>query len=115
MFTNSAIIVAIPLASLAFFNDILEEYGEELSIAPGLPNSPKVKTLAGFKDREGSDDLRAAQLNETVFGTILTNNKMAFTAHFTQSFVDALSSDPRSEGVEILTPEQLAELTPPQD
>ncbi len=107
MFTSTNYIIAIPISSLPLFDEVVQEYGELLDVTPNSNDNTQIKTLAGFKDRRGSQELRAAELGVTIIGTPLINDRLAFIARFTQGFVNAIGVDPRSEGISILTQEEL--------
>lgn len=111
-FSATAQILAVPVALLDQLPDALAEYGSTLPLRPADPASPATVTLLGHIDREGSTDLRAGELGVSVTGQPLTDGRIAFTGHWATAFIAALGEDERLDGIDILTPSQLAALTP---
>ena len=111
-FSDTAQILAVPVALLDQLPDALAEYGSALPLRPADPESPETVTLLGHLDREGSPDLRAGELGVSVTGQPLPDGRLAFSGHWSTAFVDALATDTRLDGITLLTAEQLATLTP---
>jgi hypothetical protein len=111
-FSTLAQTVAVPPERLAELPAALAEYGSALPLRPADPQSPSTVTLLGHIDREGSPDLRAGELGVSVTGTELTDGRLAFSGHWSLAFLAAFGVDSRLDGISILTPAQLATLTP---
>ena len=91
--------------------ELVSLYGAELPERPKDPDSPKVRTLAGGLDREGSDDLRALKHPATATTTPLTDGRHAYSAYWSLAILEAIQ-DGSVDGEE-LTAEKLYALTPP--
>lgn len=109
-FSEESQTVAVAPEIVSDIEELRAAYGADLSIAPRNPASPTLRVIMGHRDREGSDDLRAALLGETVAGIPLTDGRIAFTGHWALDLIAAWEADliPAEE----LTPAQLAALTP---
>jgi hypothetical protein len=105
-FSAAAQILAVPVALLEQLPEALAEYGAELPLKPADAASPRIVTLLGHLDREGSEDLRAGDLGVSVVGQTLTDGRMAFSGHWSTAFLAAIGIDARLDGVGILTQEQ---------
>jgi hypothetical protein len=114
-FATIAQTIAVPPERLAELPAALAEYGSALPLRPADPASPATVTLLGHIDREGSPDLRAGELGVSVTGTELTDGRLAFSGHWSLAFLAAFGTDTRLDGISILTPAQLATLTPAPD
>jgi hypothetical protein len=111
-FSDTAQILAVPVALLDQLPDALAEYGSALPLRPADPESPTVVTLLGHLDREGSPDLRAGELGVSVTGQPLLDGRLAFSGHWSAAFLAALATDTRLDGITLLTAAELATLTP---
>jgi hypothetical protein len=105
-FSPTSQIVAVPVSLLGQLPEALAEYGAELPLKPADAASPRIVTLLGHLDREGSEDLRAGDLGVSVVGQTLTDGRMAFSGHWSTAFLAAIGIDARLDGVGILTQEQ---------
>jgi hypothetical protein len=70
---------------LAAMPALLAQHGHPLLVTPRNPHSETVVTLLGHLDRQGSDDLRAANWTPTM----LTNGKIALSGHWSTSLIAA--------------------------
>jgi hypothetical protein len=100
--------IAVAPASVAtLFPALLAQYGE------ALPDGPRsIKTVGGHWDDSAQTRIRAASLIDgTITGQVLTDGRVAFTCLWQADLAAAFDAG-GIEGVEQLTEEQLAELTP---
>jgi DNA-binding transcriptional LysR family regulator len=104
--TERSIAVA-PQDVATLFPQLLAQYGEE------LPDGTRiVLTIGGHWDDAAQTRLRAASLHKgTITGQPLTDGRVAFTCLWQADLAAAFDAG-GIEGVEQLTEDQLAELTP---
>jgi hypothetical protein len=104
--TQRTIAVA-PNAVATLFPQLLAQYGE------ALPDGPRsIVTIGGHWDDSAQTRIRAASLNDgTITGQPLTDGRVAFTCLW-QADLAAAFDNGGIEGVEELSAEQLAGLTP---
>jgi hypothetical protein len=105
--TTDRTIAVAPNAVATLFPALLAQYGE------ALPDGPRsIVTLGGHWDDSAQTRIRAASLNDgTITGQPLTDGRVAYTCLW-QSDLAAAFDNGGIEGVEQLTDEQLAALTP---
>jgi hypothetical protein len=104
---TSRTIAVAPNAAATLFPQLLAQYGE------ALPDGPRsIKTIGGHWDDSDKTRIRAASLNDgTITGQPLTDGRVAYTCLW-QADLAAAFDDGGIEGVEELSAEQLAGLTP---
>jgi len=104
---TSRTIALAPEAVATLFPQLLAQYGE------ALPDGPRsIVTLGGHWDDSDKTRIRAASLNDgTITGQPLTDRRVAYTCLW-QSDLAAAFDAGGIEGVEELSAEQLAGLTP---
>jgi hypothetical protein len=101
------IIAVAPQNVETLFPQLLEQYGENLP-----DGNLNIRTIGGHWDDAAKTRIRAASLTDgTITGQLLTNGKLAFRCLW-QSDLAKDFDDGKITGVEELTPEQLAALTP---
>jgi hypothetical protein len=100
--------IAVPASNVsAMFPQLLAQYGEELP--DGARN---ILTIGGHWDDAEKTRIRAASLTDgTITGQPLTDGRAAFTCLWQADLAAAFDAG-EIEGVEELTSEQLANLTP---
>jgi hypothetical protein len=107
-FEQTERIIAVPAEAVAtMFPQLLAQYGQELP-----DGGRKVLTLGGHWDDADKTRMRAASLTDgTITGMPLTDGRLAFRCLWQADLAGAFD---RGEiaGVEQLTDEQLAALTP---
>jgi len=100
-------IAVSPEAVATLFPAILAQYGEPLP-----DGAESVLTIGGHWDDSDKTRIRAASLHKgTITGQPLTDGRVAFTCLWQSNLADAFDAG-EIEGVEELTSEQLADLTP---
>jgi hypothetical protein len=100
-------IAVSPEVVATLFPAILAQYGEPLP-----DGAESVLTIGGHWDDSAQTRIRAASLTDgTITGQPLTDGRVAFTCLW-QSDLAAAFDAGEIEGVEELTSEQLADLTP---
>ena len=105
--TTSRTIAVAPEVVATLFPALLAQYGEPLP-----DGSESVLTIGGHWDDAAQTSLRAASLHKgTITGQPLTDGRVAFTCLW-QADLAAAFDNGGIEGVEQLTEEQLAALTP---
>jgi hypothetical protein len=104
--TQRTIAVA-PNAVATLFPQLLAQYGE------ALPDGPRsIVTIGGHWDDSDKTRIRAASLNDgTITGQPLTDGRVAYTCLWQADLAAAFDAG-GIEGVEQLTEEELAALTP---
>jgi hypothetical protein len=104
---TSRTIAVSPNAVATLFPQLLAQYGE------ALPDGPRsINTIGGHWDDSAQTRIRAASLTDgTITGQVLTDGRVAFTCLW-QADLAAAFDNGGIEGVEQLTEEQLAGLTP---
>jgi hypothetical protein len=103
----SRTIAVAPEAVATLFPAILAQYGEPLP-----DGAESVLTIGGHWDDSAQTRIRAASLTDgTITGQPLTDGRVAYTCLW-QSDLAAAFDAGEIEGVEELTSEQLADLTP---
>jgi hypothetical protein len=101
------IVAVAPQEIEALFPQLLAEYGEELPDA-----GRSILTIGGHYDDAARTRIRAASLTDgTITGLPLTDGRLAFRCLW-QTDLAAAFDNGEIEGVEQLTEEQLASLTP---
>lgn len=107
-FETTERIIAVPAEALGtMFPQLLAQYGQELPDA-----GRNVLTLGGHWDDADKTRLRAASLTDgTITGMPLTDGRLAFRCLWQADLAGAFDAG-EIEGVEQLTEEQLAVLTP---
>jgi hypothetical protein len=101
------IIAVDPQAVAALFPQLLAQYGEELPDA-----GRSVLTIGGHWDDAAKSRVRAASLTDgTITGQPLTDGRVAFRCLWQADLAAAFDAG-EIEGVEQLTEQQLADLTP---
>jgi hypothetical protein len=105
--TTERTIAVAPNAVATLFPALLAQYGE------ALPDGPRsIKTIGGHWDDSDKTIIRAASLTDgTITGQVLTDGRVAFTCLW-QSDLAAAFDAGGIEGVEELSAEELAGLTP---
>lgn len=109
--TTARTIAVSPEAVETLFPALLAQYGE------ALPDGPRsVQTIGGHWDDAAQTRIRAASLHKgTITGQPLTDGRVAFTCLWQADLAAAFDAGDIA-GVEQLTAERLAELTPvPED
>jgi hypothetical protein len=101
-------IIAVPAEAVGtMFPDLLAQYGQEL---PDRPQS--ILTIGGHWDDAEKTRIRAASLTDgTITGQPLTDGRLAFRCLWQADLAAAFDAG-EINGVEELTEQQLAELTP---
>ena len=104
---TSRTIAVAPAAVATLFPALLAQYGE------ALPDGPRsIVTIGGHWDDSDKTIIRAASLTDgTITGQVLTDGRVAFTCLW-QSDLAAAFDTGGIEGVEELSAEHLAALTP---
>jgi hypothetical protein len=104
---TSRTIAVAPAAVATLFPALLAQYGE------ALPDGPRsIVTIGGHWDDSAQTRIRAASLTDgTITGQVLTDGRVAFTCLWQSDLAVAFDAG-GIEGVEQLTDEQLAALTP---
>jgi hypothetical protein len=101
------IVAVSPQAVETLFVDLLNGYGLEVQDGPR-----RIKTLGAHWDDAEKTRLRAASLADgTITPIVLTDTRVAFRCLWPVALAQAFEEG-AIEGVEELTPAQLAELTP---
>jgi hypothetical protein len=101
------IIAVDPQDVETLFVDLLNVYGQEVQDGPR-----RLKTLGAHWDDAEKTRIRAASLHDgTITPIVLTDTRVAFRCLWPVALVEAFEEG-AIEGVEELTPAQLAELTP---
>ena len=104
---TSRTIAVAPAAVATLFPQLLAQYGEPLP-----DGAESVMTIGGHWDDSAQTRIRAASLADgTITGQPLTDGRVAFTCLW-QADLAAAFDNGGIEGVEQLSAEQLAELTP---
>jgi hypothetical protein len=105
--TTARTIAVAPSAVATLFPQLLAQYGE------ALPDGPRsIVTIGGHWDDSDKTRIRAASLTDgTITGQPLTDGRVAFTCLWQADLAVAFDAG-GIEGVEQLTEEQLAALTP---
>jgi len=104
---TSRTIAVAPNAVATLFPQLLAQYGEELSYGSG-----STRTIGAFwNDAEKTSIYAASMLRGNIVGQPLTDGRVAFTCLW-QSYLAAAFDNGGIEGVEQLSAEELAELTP---
>ena len=105
--TTERTIAVAPASVATLFPQLLAQYGE------ALPDGPRsIVTIGGHWDDSDKTRIRAASLNDdTITGQPLTDGRVAFTCLW-QADLAAAFDNGGIEGVEQLTDQQLAALTP---
>jgi hypothetical protein len=104
---TSRTIAVAPEAVETLFPQLLAQYGEPLP-----DGAESVLTIGGHWDDAAQTRLRAASLHKgTITGQPLTDGRVAFTCLWQADLAAAFDAG-GIEGVEQLTEDQLAELTP---
>lgn len=104
---TSRTIAVAPNAVATLFPQLLAQYGEELSYGSG-----STRTIGAFwNDAEKTSIYAASMLRGNIVGQPLTDGRVAFTCLW-QSDLAAAFDNGGIEGVEQLSAEELAELTP---
>jgi hypothetical protein len=107
-FETTERIIAVPAQAVAtMFPQLLAQYGQE------LPDGPrKIVTIGGFYGDSARTIIGAASLTDgTITGMPLTDGRVAFTCLWQADLAGAFDRG-EIEGVEELTEQQLADLTP---
>ncbi len=107
-FETTERIIAVPAEAVAtMFPDLLAQYGQELPDA-----GRSVLTIGGHYDDAGKTRIRAASLTDgTITGQPLTDGRLAFRCLWQADLAAAFDAG-EIDGVEQLTEEQLASMTP---
>jgi hypothetical protein len=105
--TTSRTIAVAPAAVATLFPALLAQYGEP------LPDGPRsIMTIGGHWDDSDKTRIRAASLTDgTITGQPLTDGRVAYTCLW-QSDLAAAFDNGGIEGVDELSAEELAALTP---
>jgi len=104
---TSRTIAVAPNAVATLFPQLLAQYGEELSYGSG-----STRTIGAFwNDAEKTSIYAASMERGNIVGQPLTDGRVAFTCLW-QSDLAAAFDNGGIEGVEQLSAEELAELTP---
>jgi hypothetical protein len=104
---TSRTIAVAPASVATLFPQLLAQYGE------ALPDGPRsIVTIGGHWDDSAQTRIRAASLTDgTITGQMLTDGRVAFTCLW-QSDLAAAFDNGGIEGVEQLSVEEFAALTP---
>jgi hypothetical protein len=107
-FETTERIIAVPAEAVGtMFPDLLAQYGQELPDA-----GRSILTIGGHWDDDAKTRIRAASLTDgTITGQPLTDGRVAFRCLW-QADLAAAFDNGEINGVEELTQEQLASLTP---
>jgi hypothetical protein len=107
-FETTERIIAVPAEAVGtMFPDLLAQYGQEL---PDRPRS--ILTIGGHWDNSEKTRIRAASLTDgTITGQPLTDGRLAFRCLWQADLAAAFDAG-EINGVEELTEQQLADLTP---
>jgi hypothetical protein len=107
-FETTERIIAVPAQALGtMFPDLLAQYGDELPDA-----GRSILTIGGHWDNSEKTRIRAASLTDgTITGQPLTDGRLAFRCLWQADLAAAFDAG-EIDGVEELTSEQLADLTP---
>lgn len=107
-FETTERIIAVPANLLeGLFVDLLNSYGEDLNDGPR-----RIKTIGAFYGDAARTVMGAASLEAgTIVPQVLTDSRLAFRCLW-QADLAAAFDEGAIEGVEELTPEQLAALLP---
>jgi len=107
-FETTERIMAVPAEAVGtMFPELLAQYGQELPDA-----GRNILTIGGHWDNSEKTRIRAASLTDgTITGQPLTDGRLAFTCLWQADLAAAFDAG-EIEGVEQLTSEQLADLTP---
>jgi hypothetical protein len=110
-FETTERIIAVPAEAVGtMFPQLLAQYGQELPDA-----GRNVLTIGGHYDDAAKSRIRAASLTDgTITGQPLTDGRVAFRCLWQADLAAAFDAG-EIEGVEQITAEQLADLTPAQD
>jgi hypothetical protein len=105
--TTERTIAVASNAVATLFPALLAQYGE------ALPDGPRsIKTIGGHWDDSDKTIIRAASLTDgTITGQVLTDGRVAYTCLW-QADLAAAFDNGGIEGVDELSAEQLAALTP---
>jgi hypothetical protein len=105
--TTERTIAVSPNAIATLFPALLVQYGE------ALPDGPRsIVTIGGHWDDSDKTIIRAASLTDgTITGQVLTDGRVAYTCLWQADLAAAFDAG-GIEGVEQLSAEQLAGLTP---
>jgi hypothetical protein len=105
--TTSRTIAVAPAAVATLFPALLAQYGE------ALPDGPRsIVTIGGHWDDSDKTRIRAASLTDgTITGQLLTDGRVAYTCLW-QADLAAAFDNGGIEGVDELSAEELAGLTP---
>jgi hypothetical protein len=105
--TTDRTIAVAPNAVATLFPALLAQYGK------ALPDGPRsIVTIGGHWDDSAQTRIRAASLTDgTITGQVLTDGRVAYTCLWQADLAAAFDAG-GIEGVEQLTEEQLAGLTP---
>ena len=100
-------IALTPEAVATLFPKLLAQYGEALP-----DGAESIVTIGGHWDDSDKTRIRAASLHKgTITGRALTDGRVAFTCLWQEDLAAAFDAG-EIEGVEELSAEELAELTP---
>ena len=104
---TSRTIAVAPASVATLFPALLAQYGD------ALPDGPRsIVTIGGHWDDSAQTRIRAASLTDgTITGQVLTDGRVAYTCLWKADLAAAFDNG-GIEGVEQLTDEQLAALTP---
>ena len=104
---TSRTIAVAPASVATLFPALLAQYGE------ALPDGPRsIVTIGGHWDDSDKTRIRAASLTDgTITGQVLTDGRVAYTCLWQADLAAAFDAG-GIEGVEQLSAEQLAGLTP---
>jgi hypothetical protein len=107
-FETTERIIAVPAEAVGtMFPDLLAQYGQELPDA-----GRSILTIGGHWDDAAQTRLRAASLHKgTITGQPLSDGRVAYTCLWQADLAAAFDAGD-IEGVEQLTEQQLADLTP---
>lgn len=107
-FEQTERIIAVPAESVAtMFPQLLAQYGQKLPDA-----GRNVLTIGGHYDDAAQSRIRAASLTDgTITGQPLTDGRLAFRCLWQADLAAAFDAG-EIDGVEQLTEEQLASMTP---
>jgi hypothetical protein len=104
---TARIIAVQPEAVATMFPELLAQYGQELP-----DGAESVLTIGGHWDDSAQTRIRAASLTDgTITGQPLTDGRLAYRCLWQADLAAAFDAG-EIEGVEELTSEQLANLTP---
>jgi hypothetical protein len=105
--TTERIVAINPESVETLFPQLLAQYGE------ALPDGPStIKTIGGHWDDSDKTRIRAASLTDgTITGQVLTDGRVAYTCLW-QADLAAAFDNGGIEGVQQLSAEELATLTP---